>query len=54
MSQKVTAPASPPAAPAPRRAWVAPRVDDLPRLTQLTLQTIPGDCDVDQGSTCFP
>jgi hypothetical protein len=39
-----------------RRAWQAPRVDDLPRLTELTLQTangeiIEGTCQV--GSTCF-
>jgi len=26
----------------PRRAWEAPRVTDLPRLTELTLQTGPG------------
>lgn len=42
--------------PAPRRAWVAPRVEDLPRLTELTLQSgpgVPGDCGVG-GSTCFP
>lgn len=41
--------------PAPRRAWEPPRVDDLPRLTDLTLQTtegivIEGTCS---GSTCF-
>jgi hypothetical protein len=39
-----------------RLAWQAPRVDDLPRLTELTLQTangeiIDGTCQV--GSTCF-
>lgn len=39
-----------------RRAWQAPRVTDLPRLTELTLQTangeiIDGTCQV--GSTCF-
>ncbi|HEY0018354.1 MAG TPA: hypothetical protein VGC13_18760 [Longimicrobium sp.] len=39
-----------------RRSWQAPRVDDLPRLTELTLQTangeiIDGTCQV--GSTCF-
>lgn len=28
--------------PAPRRAWTAPSVTDLPRLTELTLQTGPG------------
>jgi hypothetical protein len=40
---------------AERRPWVAPRVEDLPRLTQLTLATgdpIDGDCGVG-GSTCF-
>jgi hypothetical protein len=43
------------AAPAPRRPWVAPRVDDLPRLTDLTLQSdgIDGDCTLDPSS-CFP
>ncbi len=40
-----------------RRPWQAPRVDDLPRLTELTLQSIlngpiiDGTCQV--GSTCF-
>jgi hypothetical protein len=46
-----------PEAPAVRKPWLAPRVDDLPRLTELTLQTgggIPGDCDIGGGgSTCF-
>lgn len=42
------------AAPAPRRAWVAPRVDDMPRLTDLTLQSgIPGDCSDSDPSSCF-
>lgn len=43
------------AAPAPRRPWQAPRVDDMPRLTELTLQTvgIPGDCDPLDPSSCF-
>lgn len=40
-----------------RRPWLAPRVDELPRLTELTLATgggVPGDCDlVGGGSTCF-
>jgi hypothetical protein len=40
-----------------RRPWLAPRVDELPRLTELTLATgggIPGDCDIGGGgSTCF-
>jgi hypothetical protein len=35
--------ASVPRAPRPsRRAWVRPEVADLPRLTELTLQTGPG------------
>ena len=33
---------SPEATPPVRRAWKAPRVSDLPRLTELTLQTGPG------------
>lgn len=39
---------------AERRPWIAPRVEDLPRLTELTLVTAPidGDCGVG-GSTCF-
>ncbi len=49
---------SPPAAPFPaRRPWTAPRVEDLPHLNKLTLQTgaeIPGDCGTGgSGSTCF-
>jgi len=37
-----------------RRSWVAPRVDELPRLTDLTLQTgIPGDCIPGDPSSCF-
>ena len=42
-------------APAPRRPWTAPRVDDLPRLTNLTLQStpLPGDCDPLNPSSCF-
>ncbi|HEX5869374.1 MAG TPA: hypothetical protein VFY65_03100 [Longimicrobium sp.] len=37
-----------------RRPWVAPRVEDLPRLTELTLITAPieGNCPIG-GSTCF-
>jgi hypothetical protein len=36
------------------RAWVAPRVETLPALTQLTLQTgIPGDCVPGDPSSCF-
>jgi hypothetical protein len=39
----------------PRRAWTAPRVDDLPRLTDLTLQSgIPGECVPGDPSSCFP
>lgn len=39
---------------AARRPWTAPRVEDLPRLTQLTLLTgaIEGNCGTG-GSTCF-
>jgi hypothetical protein len=39
---------------AERRPWIAPRVEDLPRLTELTLITAPieGNCGVG-GSTCF-
>jgi hypothetical protein len=36
-----------------RRPWTAPRVDDMPRLTDLTLQTIPGDCSDTDPSSCF-
>jgi len=38
-----------------RRPWTAPRVQDLPRLTELTLQTggIPGAPASDAGSTVF-
>jgi len=40
---------------APRRPWTAPRVDELPRLSDLTLQTgIPGDCVPGDPSSCFP
>ena len=54
MSQTST-PRSSPTEPA-RRPWVAPRVEELPRLTELTLQSgggIPGECDPQAGSTCF-
>lgn len=48
-------------APAPaaadRRPWMAPSISELPRLTELTLQTgpgIPGECEIGGGgSTCF-
>jgi hypothetical protein len=45
---------SPSVAETTRAPWIAPRVDDLPRLTELTLQSgdiIDGDCMA--GSTCF-
>lgn len=47
--------ASPLGGPARRHPWIAPQVADLPRLTQLTLQTtgIPGDCDPGDPSSCF-
>jgi hypothetical protein len=39
----------------PRRRWIAPRIDELPRLTDLTLQTgIPGNCQPGDPSSCFP
>ena len=41
---------------ASRRPWTAPRVQELPRLTELTLQTgggIPGAPASDAGSTVF-
>lgn len=41
---------------AARRPWTAPRVDDMPRLTDLTLQTnggIEGDCSDSDPSSCF-
>ncbi len=40
---------------AERRPWIAPRVEDLPRLTELTLASIPieGTCPIGGGSTCF-
>lgn len=47
----------PPVALRTRRPWTAPRVEDLPHLNKLTLQTgseIPGDCGTGgSGSTCF-
>jgi hypothetical protein len=48
---------TPATASAPRQAWVSPQVQDLPRLSELTLQTgaaIPGECGTGgSGSTCF-
>jgi hypothetical protein len=41
-------------APTPRKAWKAPVVTRLPRLTDLTLATgsgIPGDANIGTGST---
>lgn len=39
---------------APRRPWTTPLVQELPRLTELTLQTgIPGAPSQDSGSTVF-
>jgi len=43
--------------PPPRKAWKAPVVIRLPRLTDLTLVTggvIPGDGDLGPGSTVIP
>jgi hypothetical protein len=40
----------------PKRKWVTPEVTELPRLTDLTLQTgvpIPGFGDPGSGSTVF-
>jgi hypothetical protein len=52
MPQKVLSSAV--SAPALRRPWTTPRVDDMPRLTDLTLQSgIPGDCDENDPSSCF-
>lgn len=54
MADKGTIPRSPRSGASERRPWVAPRVEDLPRLTELTLLTpISGGCGID-GSTCFP
>lgn len=41
---------------AERRPWTAPRVDDLPRLTELTLVTgnaIDGGMDLNGSTTVF-
>jgi len=50
-----TAPGHPPSAKR-KRAWVSPELTELPRLTDLTLQTglpIPGMGDPGTGSTVF-
>ena len=42
--------------PKPKRPWVTPELTELPRLTDLTLQTgspIPGFGDPGSGSTVF-
>lgn len=56
MSSPIRADAAPTAV-AARQPWQAPEVSDLPRLTELTLQTggaIPGECETGgSGSTCF-
>jgi hypothetical protein len=55
MAAQGTSPALPSVA--ARRRWEAPRVEDLPRLTELTLVTgdaIDGACSTaGGGSTCF-
>jgi hypothetical protein len=38
---------------APRKSWTPPRIDDLPRLENLTLQTSVGD-PIDPGGSIFP
>ncbi len=55
MPQKGSHHPSPAPASAPRRPWTAPRVDELPRLSDLTLQSggIPGTCDPGDPSSCF-
>jgi hypothetical protein len=54
MVENGTVRTSPRTTAAERRPWIAPRVEDLPRLTELTLVTAPieGTCGVG-GSTCF-
>lgn len=53
--QDTLRPSSPTLATA-RRPWIAPRVEELPRLTELTLASaldpIDGNCPIG-GSTCF-
>jgi hypothetical protein len=38
---------------ATRKSWTPPRIDDLPRLENLTLQTSVGD-PIDPGGSIFP
>jgi hypothetical protein len=53
MADNGTLRTSPRSTAAERRPWIAPRVEDLPRLTELTLASpIEGNCGVG-GSTCF-
>jgi hypothetical protein len=54
MADKGTIRTSPRTVTTERRPWVAPCVEQLPRLTELTLATAPidGNCGVG-GSTCF-
>ncbi len=48
------APESSPEQATTKRAWTAPAVTELPRLTELTLQSITGDGDTGGGgSTVF-
>lgn len=37
----------------PRKSWIPPRIDDLPRLENLTLQTGVGN-PIDGGQSIFP
>lgn len=57
MTQNVTGTTGFEASPSVRKPWQAPRVEELPRLTELTLATgagIPGECEIaGGGSTCF-
>ncbi|HET6762497.1 MAG TPA: hypothetical protein VFH27_02470 [Longimicrobiaceae bacterium] len=48
MNDASQAPAHP--NPPPRRRWTAPRVEDMPLLTDLTLQTFGGSIDGGGGS----
>jgi hypothetical protein len=46
---------APPPTEAPRKSWTPPRIDDLPRLENLTLQTGSVGDPVDGGSgSIFP